>query len=271
MPVNVCTAATAIRAAGCPLLHTDGDVAAPRESRGGPEIISGTKTISAPSSGAGDRDDDDGMAPALVPAMSRPPQDLAALGARALPTRSLLRVLLGPRVDDDVVDDAAAALFLHPRAREAALLRLAHGPRLLAAVELGRRAWMATPPLGTRLQGPADVAAIAGPLLVDERRPLVVCLDVRGRVARMAAVDDDDDVTVLQEILVAGCRRGIVCRRLSGLAVPTHDDVARLTGLRRAGALVGIDVADGVLLGDDGFCSLLRLGLIGAAQDRRYA
>ncbi|MDP2345084.1 MAG: hypothetical protein Q8O67_29335 [Deltaproteobacteria bacterium] len=205
--------------------------------------------------------------------MSRLPADLRALGARALPTRSLLRLLLGPRVPDDDVDDAAAAIFLHCRAREAALVQLAHGPRLLAAIELGRRAWMATPPIGTRLNGPADVAAVAAPRLVDEQRALVLCVDVRGRVARMTLVDDDDDddVTILQEILVAGCRRGIVCRRLSGPAVPADNDVTRLVRLRRCGAMVGVDVADGVLLGDDGFCSLLRLGLIGVAQDRRYA
>jgi DNA repair protein RadC len=185
----------------------------------------------------------------------------------------LLRLLLGPRVADVDVDDAAAALSLHWRAREAALLRLAHGPRLLAAIELGRRAWMTTPPIGTRLHGPADVAAVAAPRLVDDERRLVLCLDVRGRVARMTLVadDDDDEVTALQEILVAGCRRGIVCRRVSGPALASEHEVARVTRLKRCGAMVGVDVVDGVLLGDDGFCSLLRLGLIGVAPDRRYS
>ncbi len=131
---------------------------------------------------------------------------------------------------------------------------------------------MATPPLGTRLQGPVDVAALAASRLVDEPRWLVLVLDGRGRVARLTLVEDDDgDVAVLQEILVAGCHRGVVCRRVSGPAAPTHDDVTRLVTLRRAGATVGIEVVDGVLLGDDGFCSLLRLGLIGPANDRRYS
>ena len=204
------------------------------------------------------------------------PQDLRSVGARARSTRALLLLLLGKRVDDDVIDAAASALSLQARARDAALLRSPQGPRLVAALELGRRAWMSTPPMGTRVQGPVDVAAVAAPRLVDSARPALLCLDGRGRLAHFTKAGNDDqdsdsdDVNVLQQILMAGCRRGVLCWRLCGPAVPDAAHVERMLRLQRSARMVGVDVIDGVLLGDDGFCSLLRLGLIGAARHAWY-
>lgn len=198
--------------------------------------------------------------------MSKHPSDLRALGARALSTRALVQQLIGKDAVD--VDDAVAALGLHHRAREAALLDLRSGPRLLAAVELGRRAWLSSPPLGARVLSPAEAAAVAAPRLVDDDRALVVSLDVRGRVARLECVDDD--VGLLQSVLKAGCARAVVVRRKASAAVPDRLDVEALVAVRARGAAVGVDVLDGVLLGDDGFCSMLRLGLIGPRLDRRY-
>lgn len=202
--------------------------------------------------------------------MSKPPPDLRALGARHLSSRVLVRQLLGTHLDDDEVDEAVGILALHHRARESALLELRHGPRLLAAVELGRRAWMSSPPIGARVAGPTAVAAVAAPFLVDTAQILVIALDPRGRVARLRKVADVSVTTVVQEILQAGCRRGVVARRVPRPAVPRDDDVEAAVNVRERGHVVDVDVVDWVLLGDDGFCSLLRLGLLGAAADHRY-
>lgn len=212
--------------------------------------------------------------------MSRQPSDLRALGARHLSSRVLVRQLLGAHLNDAEVDEAVGILALHHRARESALLELRHGPRLLAAVELGRRAWMSTPPVGARVAGPTAVAAVAAPFLVDTAQMLVIALDPRGRVARLRKVgydggngdngDNDSRTSVAREILLAGCRRGVVAVRVPRPAVPSAEDVETAVGVRARGELVGIDVVDWVLLGDDGFCSLLRLGLFGAATDHRY-
>lgn len=196
--------------------------------------------------------------------MSKHPIDLCALGARALSTRALVHQLVGA----DDVDAAVAALALHHRARDAALLDLKGGPRLLAALELGRRAWLHPPPIGARVTGPVDAVAAVAARLVDDARAIVIALDVRGRVARVVHIDDD--VHALQTILGAGCTRGLVVEKVERAAVPAGADVDRALGVKARGVAVGVDVVDHVLVGDDGFCSLLRLGLLGPRTDRRY-
>lgn len=198
--------------------------------------------------------------------------DLRVLGARALPARELVRLVCGPRVADDDVDDATAALDLAPAARDAVLLGSPCGPRLLAALELGRRTSHGGSPAQARVAGPADVvAAIA--TRIDEERCAVVGLDVRLRVARLQVLDaapiDDVVVTALQQTLAAGCRRLVLVRRTAGPAAPGDADVAAFAALRARADLVGVAALDSVVLGDDGWCSLLRLGAA-PPRDPRY-
>lgn len=52
-------------------------------------------------------------------------------------------------------------------------------------------------------------------------------------------------------------------------AVPTADDTAWVEKLELACATVGVKLVDLVVVGDDGFSSFLRVGLIGGG-DARY-
>jgi hypothetical protein len=217
--------------------------------------------------------------------------DLRVLGARALPSRALVRLVAGPRPDDDVIDDATAALQLADPAREAVLLDSPVGPRLLAALELGRRAGACRSPANTRIVGPGDAVAALSSRLVGDGRWWLLALDVRLRVARAvpltsacadevegsddesAANDDvaDDDVAVgaLQQTLAAGCRRLVLVRQGPGPATPTARDVALLASLRERCGVVGVAALDAIIVGEDGWCSLLRLGCA-PARERRY-
>jgi hypothetical protein len=194
------------------------------------------------------------------------PTDLTALGARALPTTALVRSLL-PRADDRCVARVVEALALHGPARTAALLDLHGGPRVMAAVELGRRAWL-QPPCGTQVADPADVVALATPRLVDDTRIHAIALDVRSRVARCVAVDDEP-AAWLQQVLMVGCRRVVLVRRLLGPSTPRYDEGVRARAWQDAAAIVGVAVVDVVWCGDDGYCSALRAGLV-RAVDGRY-
>jgi hypothetical protein len=201
--------------------------------------------------------------------------DLRVFGAATLPDRELVRLVCGARVADADVDAATAALELAPAAREGALLASPHGPRLLAALELGRRATRVPSSSFARIGGPADVVAAVGPRLGDDGRWWLVGLDVRLRLARAVALDvcasDRDDVVVagLQQALQAGCRRLVLLRRRPGPAVPDDDDVAVLEALRARAGLVGVAALDVIRLGDDGWCSLVRLGFA-PPRDPRY-
>jgi DNA repair protein RadC len=53
--------------------------------------------------------------------------------------------------------------------------------------------------------------------------------------------------------------------------VPDSDDVEAMASLGAAAALVGVSVLDHVILGEDGFASMLRLGLLPPGpRDPRY-
>lgn len=210
--------------------------------------------------------------------LATPPRrlvDLRVFGAATLPDRELVRLICGPRVADADLDAAVAALELSRGAREGALLDSPHGPRLLAALELGRRGIRVPSSSLARIGGPADVVAAVGPRLDEDTRWWLVALDVRLRLARAVALDaaaadlDDIVVTGLQQTLQAGCRRLLLLRRRPGPAVPDDDDVAALEGLRARACLVGVAALDVIRLGDDGWCSLVRLGF-SPPRDPRY-
>lgn len=201
-------------------------------------------------------------------------RDLRVLGARGLDTAALVRLVCG-RVDDSDVTDAVAALGLEARARDAVLLRSPLGPRLLAAMELGRRAWLLPAPSSTRITGPADVIAALAPRLVDDHRVWLLAIDVRLRVAGARPVDGADDIdaavtTILQQTLGLGCRRVVLASRRAGPAIVDVDDAVFLQRLRERATVVGVSVFDHVLCGDDGWASLLRLGVVERSGDPRY-
>src|SRR5688500_8033942 len=92
-------------------------------------------------------------------------RDVTALGAHCLSTRELL-ALAGVKENETAA--AERALTLIGAARDSAVRALRSGPRLAAALELGRRAWMLPSPAGRRVRAPVDVAAICAPRFVDE-------------------------------------------------------------------------------------------------------
>ncbi len=202
---------------------------------------------------------------------------MRVLGARALHTTALVRLVCGERAADDDVQHAARALQLDPAARDAALLRSLLGPKMLAVVELGRRAWLMPAPSSARVTSPAEAVAALGPRLADDSRLWLLALDVRLRVALARPLDvgdsaDDEALTttVLQHTLGAGCRRCLLVGRRPGPAIVSVDDAARLQQLRTAAGTVGVSALDHVLCGDDGWVSLLRLGVVAGSTDRRY-
>ena len=233
--------------------------------------------------------------PTDSPFLPRRLVDLRVLGARSLPSRTLVRLVAGSGPDDDAIDTATAALHLADATREAVLLESPAGPRLLAALELGRRAAANRSPAKTRIVGPGDAVAALSSRLVGDGRWWLLALDVRLRVARAVALtvatthddtslddhtntsnaanDDiaDEDVAVgaLQQTLAAACRRLVLVRQVDGPAVATAHDAALFVALRGRAAVVGVAALDAVIVGDDGWCSLLRLGC-GPTRERRY-
>lgn len=200
---------------------------------------------------------------------SRTKRDITALGAHCMPTRELL-TLAG--VHDDEARAAEEALSLVGAARDAAVRALRSGPRLTAALELGRRAWMLPSPAGRRVRAPVDVAAICAPrFAADEAKDITIALDRRLTVAKVASTALEPAL-VLRATLGAGVTRVVIgVNRRGHRAVPSVDDTKRAAEMHAACALVDVTLLDIVLLGDDGFASLTRLGVLpSAGRDPRY-
>jgi DNA repair protein RadC len=200
--------------------------------------------------------------------------DLRVFGAATMSDRELIRLVCGPRVEDDEVTTVASALELAPAAREGALLDSPHGPRLLAALELGRRAGRAPSSAAARLDSPGALVAALAQRLGEDQSWWVVAMDVRLRLARAVPLGCGGDLDAwsslaLAETLRVGCRRFAVARRLVGPAVFSADDRARFAHVRDRAAPLGIRVLDAVVIGDDGWCSLVRQGHV-ALEEHRY-
>lgn len=214
----------------------------------------------------------------------RPREKLWRVGAGALGDNELVAVVLGHGGRHaHALDLAAQALAAAGglaglcRGRPAELARTrglgpAGAARLLAAVELGRRAVASTWPPRARLASPGEVANYLMPRFgaVDVEQFGVVLLDVRHRViAAQVLTRGTVDTTpvhprdVFREAMAAGAFAVVIFHNHpSGDPTPSAADHALTTRMWHAGEIMGIEVVDHVILGDHTFCSMRELGVL---------
>jgi len=144
--------------------------------------------------------------------------------------------------------------------------------RLLAGMELGRRALSRAGPRRARLTSPREVAMYLlprfgaadveqfGVVLLDARhRVLHACVLTRGTVDASPVHPRD----VFREAVLAGAAAVVPFHNHpSGDPTPSVDDAHLTRRLCQAGALMGIDVIDHIILGDATYCSLRELGMV---------
>jgi DNA repair protein RadC len=138
--------------------------------------------------------------------------------------------------------------------------------RLLAAVELGRRALVRGGDERPRFRSPAEIAHHLMPLHGGHRQERcgVVLLDARYRLIRATAIvgmGTQDGVMVLprdvfREALLGSAASVVVFHNHpSGDPTPSQDDVAVTRRIVQAGETMGIPVVDHVILGGGRFYS----------------
>lgn len=202
----------------------------------------------------------------------RPREKLLRAGAATLGDNELVAVLLGAGVRDRDALAVAAHLLaavggvsgLGRHAAERLTRAPGVGPtraaRLLAAVELGRRALAGPPRTRPRLASPS---AVAGYLLPDhaghpEERFGVLLLDTKHRAIRAVPLSRgtlDASLVHPREVFRAAADHAAAAVVLfhnhpSGDPAPSVDDVHLTRRLVEAGELMGIAVLDHVVLGD---------------------
>jgi len=148
----------------------------------------------------------------------------------------------------------------------------ARAAQVVAAVELGRRTLAPRPKARLQLRAPREAAAFLMPAFgcrgVEQFG--IVLLDTKHRVLRTAvivvgtlntaAVEPRD---VFREAAIGSAAAIVVFHNHpSGDPSPSPDDVDLTRRLVAAGALMGIEVVDHVILGDMKYCSFKETGLL---------
>jgi DNA repair protein RadC len=189
---------------------------------------------------------------------------LLGTGRRGANALDLARELLGSGDPGQLLGQSPAQL-----ARRSGV-GLVKAARLLAALELGRRALAAPLVRGALLQSPAAVAAIYGPrLLGGVEQFVVVHLDQRHRVLAETVAgrgSNDRCPVAVREVLAAALAHGanaLICvhNPPSGDVAPSPEDRELTRRLAQASELVGVTLLDHVIVAGNEFTSLRELGL----------
>lgn len=227
-----------------------------------------------------------------LPPRERPRERLLQRGAGALTDAEILALLMGtgnPQRGESVLDLAQQVLVsLGQRGGGDAVLRnlldtsveelcgiagvgRAKASALVAAVELGRRV-AAEVPRRSEVNGPEDVARV----LTEDMRYLdreyfkIVLLNTKNRVLGIEVVSVgglNSSVVHPREIFKVCVRRSAAAVILahnhpSGDPTPSREDIEVTERIVSAGALMGIDVLDHLIIGDNCYVSLREQGRI---------
>jgi DNA repair protein RadC len=218
-----------------------------------------------------------------IEAADRPRERLRALGVRALAARELVALLVGSggaagsaaAIADRILAESEGSLRRLAALDVAALERVAGvgaatAARVLAALELGRRAAVESPGERDRIRGPADVHLRLGPRVRDlpQEEFYALLLDSRHRVLREALITRgtlDASLISPREVfrlaVVEGAAAVILAHNHpSGDPAPSPDDRAVTRQIVEAGRALGIPVLDHVILGDGRYVSLAEDG-----------
>jgi DNA repair protein RadC len=232
------------------------------------------------------------MSPTIkdLPARERPRERLARCGEGALSTSELLVIILRTGVGGESalamarrllstygdLPGLALASFAELRAERG--LGNAKTEQLKAAVELGRRLLLATPEDRFIVRSPSDVAQLlmAEMAHLEQEHFRVLYLDTRNRLLGSETVYIGS--LNASHIRVAGIFRDAIKQNCAAIIVahnhpsgdpsPSREDVEVTRQLIAAGTLLGIELLDHLVLGQQRFVSLRERGL-GFGEDGR--
>ena len=215
----------------------------------------------------------------------RPREKLARLGAQSLSDAELLAILLGSKPGDHsptvramkILDKykglrglSATPVAKLMRSKDVGPVK---GQEILACIELGRRLYAKAPQNEhPTLSSPQEVAEYLMPRITDPNQEhfFVILMDVKSKVIRLLTVSigtlDASLVhprEVFKAAIVASTSSIIVAHNHpSGDPTPSAEDRRVTTRLVEAGNIVGIEVLDHLIFGQEKWCSMRQLGLM---------
>jgi DNA repair protein RadC len=211
-----------------------------------------------------------------LPSELRPRERLRAYGSGALSPAELLALVIGSGTPGRSALAAGTAVLMRfgslARLAGASAEEIAAVPgvgcatasRILAAIELGRRA-LAPEPRRRVVRTAAEVAEVCAPMRrLDREHFRVLLLNTRHEILDVVDVSVGGLASAPvhpREVFKEAIRRSaaaviLVHNHPSGHADPSRDDVLITEQLRAAGRLVGIEVLDHLIIGERTYVSL---------------
>lgn len=217
-----------------------------------------------------------------VPIYERPRERMLAYGSTALADAELLAILLRTGSDEESAYQLAQRLLftfddLHGLAQasqeELTMLR-GIGPvkalELRAAFELGKRLSGKGKFVHKAIRLPRDVADIMIPEMKDLKQEHFVCLflNTKNRIIGKQTIfvgSLDASIVHPREVFKEAIKRSsaaVIClhNHPSGDPTPSREDIEVTRTLHKAGELVGIQLLDHVIIGEDRYISLKEAG-----------
>lgn len=219
-----------------------------------------------------------------LPVSERPRERLSKYGVDALSAQEILALILGRGISGESVTVTSQRLLSQfgnlrgiadATIEELAMVKgigPAKASQIKAAFELANRVKDTDEPGRKRIvKTPEDVVSLIQNRLKGKKKEyfLVICLDTRGKHIKTSEVSVgslDSSIVhpreVFKEALTASAASVIfVHNHPSGDPEPSEDDAKLTRRLADAGEILGIEVLDHVITGDNDFRSLKRIGL----------
>lgn len=218
-----------------------------------------------------------------MPEESRPRERLVEYGAESLSNTELLAILIGTGTKKETALDLANKILLQTGGLKSFVgldfvelqaikgIGLAKGAQLKAAIELSKRIAATTQEVRSVIRSPQDVAS----LIMEDMRHLdrehfkVLNLNTKNHVLNIENISVGSlNASIVhprelfkKAIIKSSAAVILLHNHPSGDPTPSREDIDITKRMAEAGKILGIEVLDHVIIGDNKFISLKEQGL----------
>jgi DNA repair protein RadC len=218
-----------------------------------------------------------------LPEHDRPRERIIGSGVDSLSNSELLSAILGFGSGNEGVMDLSNRIMANysleklSRAGVSELKKIfgisdAKACRIIAAMEIGRRAACEMSAEGRVVESPADLARVLVPRMRNLRKEFLrgIYLDSKRRIIGNEIISVgglNTNSTHPREVFGPALRESaaalvLVHNHPSGDPAPSKDDLKVTRKLSEAGRLVGIELLDHLIIGKNGYVSLMEEGIL---------